>query len=188
MSTVLDVRAAGFAPAARLLASWWAPPTAGEVDRWAEGWDEAVEIAGLLGVSSASVDVLRGAAEEVEPDALREEYERLLVSTRPGAVRALRVAVARRPASAARPAHGCVRGGGRAHLRRHRTARAARRARAAQPLIRVEWEALAYAFEHKSNRRCRVAGARSPGGMDAGILRGGRRGDRSSPSTRSSHS
>ena len=53
--------AAGLAPAARLLASWWSPPTADEIARW------------------ELPDELRAVFERTTPEALREEYERLFV-------------------------------------------------------------------------------------------------------------
>ena len=77
MSSVSD-RAAGLAPAARLLASWWSRPTADEIDRWAESWPRASEL------EPGVVAALEAAAEASEPEALLEEYERLLVG--PGRV------------------------------------------------------------------------------------------------------
>jgi len=148
MTASVVERAAGLAPAARLLASWWSTPTPGELDRWAEGWDEAVEIAGLIGISRAGVDVLRAAVEEAELDALREEYERLLVG--PGRV----------PCA---PYESLWRGDQpRREQGRLMAACAAEVARLYADLglrvradahelpdhLVVEWEALAYAFEH----------------------------------------
>ncbi len=148
MSTVLNARAAGFAPAARLLASWWSPPTVRELDRWAADWDDAVEVAELIGLSRAGVDVLRGAAEEAQPEALREEYERLLVG--PG----------RAPCA---PYESMWRGDQpRREQGRLMAACAADVARLYADIglrvradahelpdhLVVEWEALAYAFEH----------------------------------------
>ena len=77
MSAVSE-RAAGFAPAARLLASWWSRPTAEETERWAAAWPEALEL------EPERVAALRNAAEEAAPEALLEEYERLFVG--PGRV------------------------------------------------------------------------------------------------------
>ena len=70
-------RAAGFAPAARLLAAWWSEPTAAELDRWDGSWAAAEEVADRLGVGG--VELLRETASEADPALLREEHERLLV-------------------------------------------------------------------------------------------------------------
>lgn len=77
MSSVSD-RAAGLAPAARLLAAWWSRPTAEETERWAASWPQASEL------EPDGVAALEAAAEASEPEALLEEYERLLVG--PGRV------------------------------------------------------------------------------------------------------
>jgi len=77
MSAVSN-RAAGLAPAARLLASWWSRPTAEERERWAAAWEDAFEL------EPERVAALRDAAEEAAPEALLEEYERLFVG--PGRV------------------------------------------------------------------------------------------------------
>jgi TorA maturation chaperone TorD len=72
-------RAAGFAPAAQLLAAWWSPPTADETARWETCWDGAGEVADSLGPARSVVEDLRAALEAARPEALREEYERLLI-------------------------------------------------------------------------------------------------------------
>ena len=77
MSAVSE-RAAGLAPAARLLASWWSRPTAEERERWAAVWPAALEL------EPDRAAELRAAAEEAAPEALLEEYERLFVG--PGRV------------------------------------------------------------------------------------------------------
>lgn len=79
MSSSIVEGAAGLAPAARLLASWWSPPATDELAGWSAAWDTAAEVADLLGLPEDDVEVLRAAADEAEPAALREEYERLLV-------------------------------------------------------------------------------------------------------------
>lgn len=71
-------RAAGPAPAARLLAAWWSRPTAEEIGRWAASWPQASEI------EPDGVAAVEAAAHASEPEALLEEYERLLVG--PGRV------------------------------------------------------------------------------------------------------
>lgn len=77
MTSATD-RAAGLVPAARRLAAWWSRPTAEEIDRWAASWPQASEL------ESDGVAALEAAAEASEPEALLEEYERLLVG--PGRV------------------------------------------------------------------------------------------------------
>ena len=72
-------RAAGLAPAARLLASWWSRPTADEVARWRLDWEGAADVAGLLDLPPSGVEEMRDAAAAAGEEALLEEYERLLV-------------------------------------------------------------------------------------------------------------
>ena len=173
----LDVRAAGFAPAARLLASWWSAADGGRGRPLGRGLGRGGRDRRSARVSSASVDVLRGAAEEVEPDALREEYERLLVG--PGRV----------PCA---PYESLWRGDQpRREQGRLMAACAAEVARLYADIglrvrpdahelpdhLVVEWEALAYAFEHEAADAAALLVRDHLAGMDAGILRGGRRGD-----------
>jgi len=72
-------RAAGLAPAARLLAGWWSRPTADERARWAAEWEGAGDVANLLELPRSGLDELHEAAADARQDALLEEYERLLV-------------------------------------------------------------------------------------------------------------
>jgi len=66
-------------PAALLLARWWSRPTASERELWCGLWADAGETAQALGLDPGAVERLREAAERAEPEALLDEYERLLV-------------------------------------------------------------------------------------------------------------
>lgn len=152
MSSALLDREAVPAQAARLLAAWWSRPTADELERWAYSWPAAYAAAELLELRADAVDELRAAVEQVGVgvEALLEEYERLLVG--PGRAPCApyeslwRDDVPRRE---------------RGHLMGSCAADAVRIYRdlglrvhpGAHELpdhLVVEWEALAYAFEHEA--------------------------------------
>jgi putative dimethyl sulfoxide reductase chaperone len=79
VSVAAELRAVDRASAARLLASWWSRPTPEERARWARVWEPAGELVDLLDCPSEVLEELQEAAEESDPGALLEEYERLLV-------------------------------------------------------------------------------------------------------------
>jgi TorA maturation chaperone TorD len=66
------------AHAALLLAHWWSRPTTDELDAWDRVWGDARATAGALDLGASAVDDLRLAAKGADPDALCDEYERLL--------------------------------------------------------------------------------------------------------------
>ncbi len=78
VDAVLD-RAAGLAPAARLLGGWWSRPTPAEIERWAVSWPMAEEAARTLELRRDGIRELRTALEAAQAEALLDEYERLLV-------------------------------------------------------------------------------------------------------------
>ena len=148
MSASVVERAAGLAPAARLVASWWSPPTVEELGRWAESWDQAAELARVLGLAPAGVDVLRDAAEDADPAVLREEYERLLVG--PGRTPCAPYESLWRSDQARRD-QGRLMAGCAADVQRIYAGLGLRLRADAHELpdhLVVEWEALAYALEH----------------------------------------
>lgn len=68
----------GFAAAA-LLSRWWSRPTAAEREAWDGVWPVALETAAALGVSADPVQQLHSALRGSSTDAMLDEYERLLV-------------------------------------------------------------------------------------------------------------
>jgi len=139
--TAVSDRAAGLAPAARLLAAWWSRPTEDELERWAAAWPNASELA-LDGVAA-----LRAAAEEADPEALREEYERLLVG--PGRVPCAPYESLWR-ADTPRREQGRLMGGAAedaARIYREIGLRVRADAHELPDHVAIEWEALAYALE-----------------------------------------
>jgi TorA maturation chaperone TorD len=65
--------------AALILARWWSRPTAEELESWFELWSLADETARIIGLDRSRVAQLRLLGEGSDADALRDEYERLLV-------------------------------------------------------------------------------------------------------------
>lgn len=147
-ATSVEGRVEERAVAARLVAGWWSRPTGEEIDRWAAGWRSArVAAAGLCEPESRVLE-LEAALEGASRPALLEEYERLLVG--PGRVPCAPYESLWR-ADAPRRERGVLMGAPAAAVAgiysdlglRVRTD-----ARELPDHLAVEWEALAYAFEH----------------------------------------
>jgi len=66
-------------PVALLLARWWSRPTPEELGVWAGLWPGALEAVQALELEPAQIEQLRAAVEASDPQALMDEYERLLV-------------------------------------------------------------------------------------------------------------
>jgi TorA maturation chaperone TorD len=148
-SAVVD-RAAVPAQAARLLAAWWSRPTADELERWAHSWPAAYATAELLELCVDTVDELRAAAEEAPATELLEEYERLLVG--PGRVSCAPYESLWRDDQPRRE-QGRLMGSCAADVVRIYRDLGLRLHPGAHELpdhLVVEWEALAYAFEHEA--------------------------------------
>lgn len=148
LASVTTERAAAHSAAARLLAHWWSRPTQDEAESWAECWPGACEVAELLGLACSGVEALRAAFVGSPVDALLDEYERLLIG--PG----------RAPCP---PYESLWRGDGpRREQGRLMGAAAAEVVQLYREIglqvrvdahelpdhLTIEWEALAYAFEH----------------------------------------
>ena len=146
--SVLPDRAAGFAPAARLLAHWWSRPTEEEVGSWAECWSGACEVAELLGLGCDGVEALREAFVGSPVGALLDEYERLLIG--PGRAPCPPYESLWR-GDGPRREQGRLMGTAAAevvHLYREIGLQVRADAHELPDLLTIEWEALAYAFEH----------------------------------------
>ena len=144
---VVSHRAAGLAPAARLLAHWWSRPEAGEVEAWAEAWPLAAGAAAKLRAGDAEIEELEAALAEADVEQLLDEYERLLVG--PGRVACGPYESLWR-GDGPRREQGRLMGAASADvLRIYRDLGIAVRADAGElpDHLALEWEALAYAFE-----------------------------------------
>jgi TorA maturation chaperone TorD len=144
----VSARAAGVAPAARLLAGWWSRPTPDELKRWALSWPDAYDAAQVLELRADGVAELEAALEASQVKALREEYERLLVG--PGHAPCPPYESLWR-ADQPRREQGRLMGAAAAEVVRIYQDLGLQVRTDAHELpdhVAVEWEALAYAFEH----------------------------------------
>lgn len=144
---VVSHRAAGLAPAARLLAHWWSRPEAEEVESWSDGWPLAADAAATLRAGAAEVEHLEAAVAEFEVEQLLDEYERVLVG--PGRVACGPYESLWR-GDGPRREQGRLMGAASADVVRiYRDLGISVRADARElpDHLAIEWEALAYAFE-----------------------------------------
>lgn len=147
----LDGLVEELAAAARLVAGWWSRPTGEELGRWAAGWGRARVAAARLGEPGSRVLELEAALDVASPAALLEEYERLLVG--PGRVPCAPYESLWRT-DAPRRERGTLMGAPAADASRiYRDLGLQLRSDAHElpDHLVVEWEALAYAFEHDAD-------------------------------------
>ncbi len=71
------------ADAAALLSRWWSRPTDEARDEWGELWKVAARVATDLGLDLGQIDELSQGAQNTDPHALLDEYERLFVGPGP---------------------------------------------------------------------------------------------------------